>query len=54
MNGQENLEGKLLRKKKPDLGEKCGKVIARAIFEVCDLTFPALEREPCVGIGNVE
>ena len=28
MNGQENLEGKLLRKKKSDLGKKCGKVIA--------------------------
>ena len=28
MNGQENLEGKLLRKKKSDLGEKWGKVMA--------------------------
>jgi len=28
MNGQENLEGKLPRKKKSDLGEKCEKVIA--------------------------
>ncbi len=27
-NGQENLEGKLPRKKKSDLGEKCGKVMA--------------------------
>jgi len=29
MNGQENPREKLLRKKKPDLGEKCGKVTER-------------------------